>query len=492
MIAKHFSSCTLGELKSYISDCEDDEDERLIIKVHSSRNHVSTDGILEYRLEIAPAQLVRIAESGIKGIRQPEGPDEWADDDEGDVGKKLPPDPESHMRVWMPACMVALVEPRLVEEFEAVQRRKHEKTSTKGRVKPSGKSKAASVGSITNYDQATTRLTGKGNPEPREFNAIVDLHHDLKSSTCNEAQVGPIVRDLTKGAAKGVLEGTSGNLKTFFASTKSLNAMGHKSNPSIHAPNGRGSSVSNGDGVFKRNKIAPSQSSLTRPAKPYVRDGSTLSTAVSRNAPGSGYLEISGSDIEDCSSRSKELVLASSRISSCDDGHLFEDDPFDDVAPPLQCAPVARGQTRKKVSHSSSESDFVDFHLKKSPRKTSEHTSPRSTRIKTHVINEDTHCNRPCSPSPLLPFTMHGSPRKKSQTPAHLMRLIDISSDSEDDNSEVTKVPPLELARARAKGNIHSGYLKGSLKDYTNYTQPARKQPSLKCASVDEDIIDLT
>ncbi|KAG6859763.1 hypothetical protein C0995_004398, partial [Termitomyces sp. Mi166 len=140
MIAKHFSSLDLNdELDSQ------DDDEPLIIKIHSERKHVSTDGLLEYRLEIAPAQLVSLAETGIKGLRSPEGPDEWADeDDEEESGskgaKKPPPDPESHMRVWMPACMVRLVEPRLVEKYEAVQQAKRAKKAGNGRGK---KTKAA-------------------------------------------------------------------------------------------------------------------------------------------------------------------------------------------------------------------------------------------------------------------------------------------------------------------------------------------------------------
>ncbi|KAF8642957.1 hypothetical protein AX16_009297 [Volvariella volvacea WC 439] len=112
----------------------DNQEERLIVKIHSEREHVSTDGLLEYRLEIAPTQLVRQAESGIKGTRSPEGPDEWAseeedDEDGGKEGKKVPPDPHSHLRVWMPACMVRLVERRLVDEYEAVQEKKRQKKS---------------------------------------------------------------------------------------------------------------------------------------------------------------------------------------------------------------------------------------------------------------------------------------------------------------------------------------------------------------------------
>jgi len=138
MIAKHFSSLTLDgpEENVYISgsDSEDDsEEERLIVKVHSARTHVSTDGLPEYRLEIAPKQLVRLTEAGIQGIRAPEGPDEWASENEEEEeeeggtkkrGKGQPIDPETHLRVWMPACMVKLVEPRLVQDFEDLQEQK--------------------------------------------------------------------------------------------------------------------------------------------------------------------------------------------------------------------------------------------------------------------------------------------------------------------------------------------------------------------------------
>jgi Holliday junction resolvase YEN1 len=43
----------------------------LIVKIHSSRTHAYTDSILEYRLEVAPAQLVRLASAGIQGLRKP-------------------------------------------------------------------------------------------------------------------------------------------------------------------------------------------------------------------------------------------------------------------------------------------------------------------------------------------------------------------------------------------------------------------------------------
>ncbi|EAU80898.1 hypothetical protein CC1G_03074 [Coprinopsis cinerea okayama7 len=138
MITKYFSSMGLDDRhdRSDGSDGEE-EDERLILKIHSMREHASTDGLLEYRLEVNPGQLVRMAESGIQGLRQPEGPDEWASEDDGDEegggkGSKAPVDPYSHMRLWMPACMVKLVEPRLVREFEEEAERKRLKKANKG------------------------------------------------------------------------------------------------------------------------------------------------------------------------------------------------------------------------------------------------------------------------------------------------------------------------------------------------------------------------
>ena len=143
-IAQYFSSLNITsspkpDVFSSDSESQTDMEERLFVKVHGIRTHVSTDGMLEYRLEIAPKQLVQMAESGIKGTRAPEGSDEWAseDDDEGTrAGKcdqKIPIDPESHLRLWMPACMVALVEPQLVEEYENIRAQREMKKSKSNR-----------------------------------------------------------------------------------------------------------------------------------------------------------------------------------------------------------------------------------------------------------------------------------------------------------------------------------------------------------------------
>jgi len=55
---------------------------------------------------------------------------------------KPPPDPDTHLRIWMPACMVNLVEPELVDGYEEVVRRREGKKAGRGlRRKKTGKGK---------------------------------------------------------------------------------------------------------------------------------------------------------------------------------------------------------------------------------------------------------------------------------------------------------------------------------------------------------------
>ncbi|KAG8829240.1 hypothetical protein FRC17_006912 [Serendipita sp. 399] len=108
------------------------DDEPLAIKIHSSRDHASTDHMLEYRLEIAPAQFVRMTEEGLTNLRREDPafvanfgrrqmllPEEMFEDDVGDDGTKKPEvSPNAHMRIWVPACILEMVHPALVEEYE--------------------------------------------------------------------------------------------------------------------------------------------------------------------------------------------------------------------------------------------------------------------------------------------------------------------------------------------------------------------------------------
>ncbi|KAJ2929825.1 hypothetical protein H1R20_g7278, partial [Candolleomyces eurysporus] len=140
MITQYFSNMNITSPQRS-SDQDEDDEERLIVKIHSTRTHVSTDGLLEYRVEIAPAQLVRLAEHGIQGTR-PKPTQEWESEEEGDEDKdQASSNPQDHMRLWMPACMVQLVEPGLVEVFDAEVARKAAKKAGKGQGR--GKKKKA-------------------------------------------------------------------------------------------------------------------------------------------------------------------------------------------------------------------------------------------------------------------------------------------------------------------------------------------------------------
>ncbi|TFY70857.1 hypothetical protein EVG20_g2154 [Dentipellis fragilis] len=105
----------------------------LKMKIVGSRRHVSTDRILEYRVELCPSIFVALAEKGITGKRgQPPSREEIEAMDPFNVEfdpssqrkvprspKKLPAHPDSPMRMWIPVSMIQQVHPDLVAKFEA-------------------------------------------------------------------------------------------------------------------------------------------------------------------------------------------------------------------------------------------------------------------------------------------------------------------------------------------------------------------------------------
>ncbi|KAH9052035.1 hypothetical protein EDB83DRAFT_2676323 [Lactarius deliciosus] len=149
LLARHFSSVGLGA-RDTGGDGDGGGLQELIVRIHGSRTHAYTDNILEYRLEVAPAQLVQLASAGIQGLRKPadttydvlpsESEESGGDPDDGDTGRRKkkrgagpPPEPDSHLRVWMPACMVCPALPDLVERYEAEVEAKRAKKSSKGK-----------------------------------------------------------------------------------------------------------------------------------------------------------------------------------------------------------------------------------------------------------------------------------------------------------------------------------------------------------------------
>ncbi|TFK69797.1 hypothetical protein BDN72DRAFT_819685 [Pluteus cervinus] len=257
LIAKHFSSMSLNSRANDFD--EDSQSERLIVKIHSTRQHPITDNILEYRLEVNPSQLVHIARSGVKGTRQPDGPDEWAEEEDTEAEnakgkKKDPPAPDSHIRVWMPACMVQKVEADLVLDFEEAQEKKLKKKAGKGIPKASTGRKppvtrqedeesassddalpkvkqpvrkaahqAQKPQSITEEEEGSSSSEAGVIPAP-QFKAtskqeLPSVAPDISTPTIPpRKKIVPIVRDFTKKASNS---NSTSTIKDFYRTTKS-------------------------------------------------------------------------------------------------------------------------------------------------------------------------------------------------------------------------------------------------------------------------------
>ncbi|KAF8598071.1 hypothetical protein BDV93DRAFT_512787 [Ceratobasidium sp. AG-I] len=123
---------------------------QLLQAVRGERQHVSTDELREFRVEVAPAQLARLAVRELLGTRDPAllagtlfdmEPAKGGDDDEEDAGgedeegvvRRLKMvDSAAPVRVWVPAELVQAVHPELVRAWE------ERGTKSKSRAKPAG------------------------------------------------------------------------------------------------------------------------------------------------------------------------------------------------------------------------------------------------------------------------------------------------------------------------------------------------------------------
>ncbi|KAH9022361.1 PIN domain-like protein [Lactarius deliciosus] len=149
-LVRHFSA--LGPSAHDTGDGDADGLRGLIVNIHGSRTHAYTDGILEYRLEVTPVQLVYLAHAGIQESRKPvdttydvlpsASEDSGGDPDDRDTGTRkrkrgagAPLEPDSHLRMWMPACMVRPALPDLVKRYEAeLEAKRTKKLSKEGQI----------------------------------------------------------------------------------------------------------------------------------------------------------------------------------------------------------------------------------------------------------------------------------------------------------------------------------------------------------------------
>lgn len=211
MITKYFSTLGIDSPKKRGNDTKP-----LIVKIHSKRQHVSTDELLEYRLEIDPRQLIELTRSGVQGIRHPEDGDEepldedgWSDDDDGDGGKKgkkaaKSTDPESHLRIWVPATLVRMVEKDLVERFDELEEKKALRKGKKGvtttvkpRAAPQKKPRGSSSDEGEKIDLDTVELTEEEDSDGNRIPIPPPSRKALKKPTASRTASAPKPKSLT-------------------------------------------------------------------------------------------------------------------------------------------------------------------------------------------------------------------------------------------------------------------------------------------------------
>ncbi|CAE6416976.1 unnamed protein product [Rhizoctonia solani] len=151
---------------------------QLLQAVRGERQHVSTDGLQELRVEVAPGHLARLAVRQLLGTRDPallagtlfdmegaggkeDDEQEEGADEEGAPRRLKMVDPTTSIRVWVPAELVRMVHPDLVHAWET------KGTKTKSRAKTGGStSRQRSKEDVGTGKRATS--TSKSKPKGKE------------------------------------------------------------------------------------------------------------------------------------------------------------------------------------------------------------------------------------------------------------------------------------------------------------------------------------
>lgn len=454
MITKHFSAIRLDsddEPSSYTDEASS-ADSKLVVGISRERTHASTDGLLEYRIEVAPGQLVRIAESGLKGLRQPEGPNEWAseededeDDDEGGRGKKgkskEPVDPDSQLRLWMPACMVDIVEKKLVKDFRDTQERR------KQRKKAPAKKKAASAAPKVPAGSSTRKTTSRTTSEPNA---------PLQPIPQNETPNAPLPETPSRSRVRVPSSQVEARKEEEEESSQDegelpvlpvVTAPKRSSTAPVRQPSSRSTSIS------KINQVAaifdPPSPRSTLPSLRAIENTLTLSDSED---------ELPADVYQTAWSKRPTKKVTTNRI----EGYISLSDDDNHKKPSLPTKRTKATNRRPTTQRTLSSYVEKDHRTKQtSPDETSDsqqvHKSPRKSKI-------------------------HNSPRHKGVVPGKespkedvlVITLSDGESDIGYSGISRPNVAPLQLARARAKGKVTA--------------IPSHPRPAL----AEHDVIDLT
>ncbi|TFY70815.1 hypothetical protein EVG20_g2183 [Dentipellis fragilis] len=403
LLAAHLSSMRFEDSGS------EDTPDRLVVKIHSRRSHASTDGILEYRLEVAPAELVRQCNTGIQGIRKPADTtfDAYAsdlDDGSADGGKDSAMlDPNSHIRVWMPACVVELALPHLVHEFE------NKAATKKGNPRKARRTERKAPASQTPKKQSSKSIS-------RTF----DERHRHSSSDGLEKHILPPTQPSSSSASVSGL--ASPKSSTFSLLNVRLNSILDDEESSVP--------------VYDLSSDPETISQSSKPQGKKNLHGPANATKKSTATPSIRPFPMAFTDDELGSSEDESDVLP---------GPLMRPS-VGSQKPQYHSYDRRFGTTLPSPSKSS-----------KSPRKPTNHPSPKRRAVPPASDSYRTGSRPSQSMEPSV--TRVPTARSKTSTQSATAQdtsVIEISTDSEtDDNGHpgiASKIAPLMLARSRAAG----------------------------------------
>ncbi|KAH8084922.1 hypothetical protein BXZ70DRAFT_567030 [Cristinia sonorae] len=477
MITQYFSALGLSSPQTRDGNSDDGEEDKLIAKIHLSRKHTSTDHILEYRLEIQPAQLVRLAESGIRGLRTEIQQNSLTPEEEEELGGDVEEDeknvtPETKLRVWMPACLVDIAEPALAAEFRAKQEAKAMK---KRAPKPTAKKpKAAKT------DTPSKPSKQPSPPRPRAKTAKSTL--DSSDEHNSDDDVLPSLPEFCKPSASQAsqrtdmdddsVDGPSGSIPppTLPQPEKSRPAslranidgfLKASKRPTVAAKTSKVTTKTSRVASLFENIVYTDDTheppSVLTSSKSVPRDAAMLSSSrptgkgiAAQRTP--SILSLLDEDELPISNQpSTSSARAKAKPSTSFARRPFPLD-FDDIDPPRKSLsqptafPTQSKLTRRRDTSDSetAASDSLQEKVRKSPRKSKSRDSPRHTRTQPSDILSR---QRSVSPSPIRnrPLAM-SQPKltaiKYSYPPAG---VIEISSDEEDEIPAARASPPKPL-----------------------------------------------
>jgi Holliday junction resolvase YEN1 len=516
------------------------EKEALITKIHSTRTHISTDGILEYRLEIAPAQLVRLVEAGIKGTRvEPEvddiyadyeGEEELGEESDGDDGredggkkskakrkatgkgkatKKAPAHPDSHLRVWMPACMVNLVEPGLVEEYEEKVRLREERKAGrgKGRKGTGARKKKEAVAWFDEPSDDGGKKKARGAKKKTKAKAYIDISDSdsMDSDNIRNNLKGYLALNKPQSKVRKPTVGTDDSASESSNPQLRASKVRSKPPPIPHVPLYDSDSESESEldsecvvaisptrALERKSKSSPAIMRISDILTPVKKAKQAVYQRVPSPTSGRlepqpfpldeydfgfvddaeyGFVDDGGIGYADANIGvvdgapdgfvDNDFDFNFNLVNFNDDENIgmnVNDDPFlDDEGPPTSRTLTPHKQSRKKVAQSPSESDTESWQsrAKKSPRKSKKHTSPKHSPIRSEQDSDDL---RPGSPSPMRIRPKDPISRASSkQLPKTITKkapkandsIIEISSEEDAPASRTTIKLPLLAARSK-------------------------------------------